>query len=96
MILHQFYLSCLAHASYLVGEKARVLMGSNLLDGTIYVEIWDGQHLLERQILDGGGVRILELPVTEALKGGFTVRWFGARTRTATSGRAPSSQSSTC
>ena len=67
------------HASYIAGETANVLMGSSLLDGTIHVEIWGGQNLLERRMLDGGGIRMLSVPVGEDHKGGFTVRWFGAR-----------------
>jgi uncharacterized protein YfaS (alpha-2-macroglobulin family) len=67
------------HASVLVGETARVLLGSALLDGAIYVEVWGGEHLLERRVLDGAGIRVLSVPVGEDHKGGFTVRWFGAR-----------------
>ncbi|MDD5628461.1 MAG: MG2 domain-containing protein, partial [Elusimicrobia bacterium] len=66
------------HASYLPGETARVLLGSDQLQGTVFVEVWGGQHLLERRALDGG-VRLVSIPVTEDHKGGFTVRWFGAR-----------------
>lgn len=76
------------HASYVSGETARFLMGSDLLDGTIYVEIWGGQQLLERQVLDGGGIRILSVPVTDDFKGGFTVRWFGAKDFKIRSGEA--------
>lgn len=76
------------HASYVVGENARVLMGSAGLSGAIYVEIWGGQNLLERRVLDGGGIQVLTLPVTEDHKGGFTVRWFGARDFKIRSGQA--------
>jgi len=66
------------HSSYLPGETARILLGSDYLDGTVFAEVWGGEHLLERRAL-GGGVRILSVPVTEDHKGGFTLRWFGAR-----------------
>jgi len=66
------------HASYLPGETARILLGSDHLESTQFVEIWGGEHLLQRLTLPGG-VRLLDVPVTEDHKGGFTVRWFGAR-----------------
>jgi uncharacterized protein YfaS (alpha-2-macroglobulin family) len=75
------------HASYLPGETARILLGSDFLEGTTFVEVWGGQHLLERKTL-AGGVRVLSLPVTEDHKGGFTVRWFGARDFKIRSGQA--------
>ena len=75
------------HASYLPGETARFLLGSDLLDGSVFVEIWGGQHLLERRAL-GGGVRLVSVPVTGDHKGGLTVRWFGARSFKIRSGQA--------
>jgi uncharacterized protein YfaS (alpha-2-macroglobulin family) len=66
------------HSSYLAGETARILLGSDYLDGTVFVEVWGGNHLLERRALEGG-VRLVSIPVTEDHKGGFSVRWFGAR-----------------
>ena len=67
------------HASYLPGETARFLIGSSLVDGVLHAEIWGGGHLLERRMLEGGGNRVLSIPVTQDHKGGFTVRWFGAK-----------------
>ncbi|MBI5240106.1 MAG: hypothetical protein HY926_06515 [Elusimicrobia bacterium] len=75
------------HASYLPGETARILLGSDRLDGAVFVEVWGGQHLLERRSL-GGGVRLVSIPVTEDHKGGFSVRWFGARDFRIRSGQA--------
>ncbi|MCX5797707.1 MAG: MG2 domain-containing protein [Elusimicrobia bacterium] len=66
------------HSSYLPGETARILLGSDYLAGTVFVEIWGGQHLLERRALQGG-VRLVSIPLTGDHKGGFSVRWFGAR-----------------
>jgi uncharacterized protein YfaS (alpha-2-macroglobulin family) len=67
------------HSSYLPGEKARVLMGSTRLKGALFVEIWGGPFLLEKRVLDKGGVRVIDVPVTHDHKGGFWVRWFSAR-----------------
>jgi uncharacterized protein YfaS (alpha-2-macroglobulin family) len=67
------------HATVLRGEKARLLIGSAGLSKLMIVEIWGGQSMLERRVLSGGGVRVLEIPVTDDHKGGFTVRWFGAK-----------------
>jgi len=75
------------HATYLPGETARFLIGSDRLDGAVFVEIWGGQHLLGRRAL-AGGVRLVSVPVTEDHKGGFTVRWFGARDFKIRSGQA--------
>lgn len=65
------------HASYVVGETARVLIGSAKLDGAVFVEIWGGQTLLEKRSLKGGGLRVVSIPLTPDHKGGVTVRWFG-------------------
>lgn len=67
------------HATVLRGETARLLIGSSALSKLMIVEIWGGQSMLERHVLAGGGPRVLEVPVTDDHKGGFTVRWFGAR-----------------
>ncbi|MBI5201796.1 MAG: hypothetical protein HY925_09450 [Elusimicrobia bacterium] len=66
------------HASFVSGENARFLIGSSLIGHTMFVEIWAGQYLLERRALPGG-VRVLSLPVRADHKGGFTIRWFGAK-----------------
>ena len=65
------------HASYLAGETARLLVGSSNLESGV-VEIWGGAALLERREL-GGGLRLLSVRLGQDHKGGFTVRWFGAR-----------------
>lgn len=76
------------HASYLPGETARFLIGSSLINGAMHVEIWGGNYLLERRMLDGGGTRVVSIPVTRDHKGGFTVRWFGAKDFKIRSGQA--------
>jgi len=70
------------------GEKARLLVGSAALSKLTIVEIWGGQSMLERRVLSGGGVQIIEVPVTDDHKGGFTVRWFGAQDFKIRSGQA--------
>lgn len=65
------------HTEYAVGETARLLMGSSELKNLAHVEIWGGDNLLERRALQGGGVQLFELPLTEDHKGGVTLRWFG-------------------
>ncbi|MBI4676615.1 MAG: hypothetical protein HY748_03445 [Elusimicrobia bacterium] len=76
------------HASYLSGEKARVLVGSKQLKGAVHVEVWAGQFLLESRVLDNGGVRIVEVPVGFDHQGGFWARWFSAHDFRLESGQA--------
>ena len=70
------------------GETARLLVGSAALSKLTIVEVWGGQSMLERRMLSGGGVQTLEVPVSDDHKGGFTVRWFGARDFKIRSGQA--------
>ncbi|MBI5209336.1 MAG: hypothetical protein HY927_05110 [Elusimicrobia bacterium] len=67
------------HPSYLPGETARVLLGSRSLKGAVYVELWAGPCLAGSRVLDGGGVRVIDVPVTQDHKGGLWLRWFSAR-----------------
>ncbi|TPW21154.1 MAG: Large extracellular alpha-helical protein, partial [Elusimicrobia bacterium] len=66
-------------ASYAVGETARFLLGSAFVDALTYVEVWGGQFLLERRVVEGKGPRLLSLSLDERHKGGVTVRWFGVK-----------------
>lgn len=66
-------------ASYLPGETARFLIGSSKLSGNLYVEIWGGNYILEKRALPQGGVQTLSVPVGRDHRGGFAVRWFGAK-----------------
>ncbi|MEE8424713.1 MAG: alpha-2-macroglobulin family protein, partial [Elusimicrobiota bacterium] len=74
-----YSLSLPEHKEYAVGEKARLLIGSSELDALTYIEVWGGRFLLERRAFSGGGVRVLNLPLTKRHKGGVTVRWFGVK-----------------
>jgi uncharacterized protein YfaS (alpha-2-macroglobulin family) len=66
-------------ASYAVGETARFLLGSAFVDALTHVEIWGGQFLLERRVVEGKGPRLLSVALDERHKGGVTVRWFGVK-----------------
>lgn len=63
---------------YAVGETAKFLIGSARGAGKYFLEIWTGEYLQEKKFIDSNmPVQIVEVPVSEALKGGFTLRWFG-------------------
>jgi uncharacterized protein YfaS (alpha-2-macroglobulin family) len=65
---------------YAVGETARFIIGSGAGSGLYHVEIWGGEHLLSRRYFDTDlPVRLIEIPVTERMKGGFSLKWFGVR-----------------
>jgi len=63
---------------YRAGEKARCIIGSALADGTYVLEIWAGEYCVSQQLITGNlPVRMIEIPITEMMKGGFSIRWFG-------------------
>ncbi|MFC1646024.1 alpha-2-macroglobulin [Candidatus Omnitrophota bacterium] len=65
---------------YKVGDVARLVIGSGLGSGVYHIELWAGVYLLSHQLIDGDSqVRLIEIPVTEKMKGGFTLRWFGVK-----------------
>ncbi|HEX9916424.1 MAG TPA: MG2 domain-containing protein, partial [candidate division Zixibacteria bacterium] len=65
---------------YKIGEVARFVIGSGLASGIYHIELWAGEHLLSHQLIDGSQpVRLIEVPVTGRMKGGFTLRWFGVK-----------------
>ena len=65
---------------YKIGEVARFVIGSGLASGIYHIELWAGDHLLGHQLLSGNQpVRLIEVPVTGRMKGGFTLRWFGVK-----------------
>ncbi|MFC1703307.1 MG2 domain-containing protein [Candidatus Omnitrophota bacterium] len=65
---------------YKIGEVARFVIGSGLGAGVYHIELWAGKHFLRHQLIDGDSqVRLIEIPVTKRMKGGFTVRWFGVK-----------------
>ncbi|MFH1313224.1 MAG: alpha-2-macroglobulin family protein [Candidatus Eisenbacteria bacterium] len=65
---------------YKTGEVARFIIGSGLGSGMYHVEIWGGEHLLSRHFIDGDQpVRLIEIPVTGPMKGGFGLKWFGVK-----------------
>ena len=65
---------------YKVGETARFIIGSGLAGGIYHLELWAGTHFLKQILIDGNQpVRLIQIPVTEKMKGGFTLRWFGVK-----------------
>ncbi|MFA6030506.1 MAG: alpha-2-macroglobulin family protein [Elusimicrobiota bacterium] len=66
-------------SEYAAGETVRMLLGSDALQGALHVEVWGGSSLLSRQVFPEGGVRLVELPLGAAHKGGASVRWFGVK-----------------
>jgi len=58
-----------------VGETARFLVSSGLKDQPVWLEIWGGNRLKESRWLTAGQNKtIIEVPVTEELRGGLTVQ----------------------
>jgi len=75
--------------SYEVGDTARFVIGSAWGSGVYHVELWAGQHFADRLLVDGDDpVRVVTIPITQELKGGFTFRWFGVRDHKAVGGHA--------
>ena len=65
---------------YEIGEVARFVIGSGLTDGVYHLELWVGQHFLEHKLIRSHQpVKLIEVPVTERMKGGFSLRWFGVK-----------------
>ncbi len=65
---------------YEVGDVARFIIGSGSGSGIYNIELWAGSHFLSRQLIDDNRlVKLIEIPVTEKMKGGFSLRWFGVK-----------------
>ncbi|MDP2923336.1 MAG: alpha-2-macroglobulin family protein [Candidatus Omnitrophota bacterium] len=65
---------------YEIGEVAKFIFGSGLASGIYNIELWAGDYLLSHQLIETNQpVRMIEIPVTEKMKGGFTLRWFGIK-----------------
>ncbi|PTL78255.1 alpha-2-macroglobulin [Vitiosangium sp. GDMCC 1.1324] len=63
-----------------VGETARVLAFSGFEGQPLFLDILQGDTLVQRRVLAGGkDPSVLELPITEALRGGFTVTLVAVR-----------------
>lgn len=67
------------HPKYFVGETMRVLIGAGKLQGSKRVEIYqnNGKFLYKKDLLSGGA-SVYSLPVTDQLRGGVSLAWFGA------------------
>ena len=65
---------------YRIGDVARFVIGSGSGSGVYHIELWAGKHFFSHQLIDGDQpVRLVEIPVTREMKGGFTLRWFGVK-----------------
>ncbi|HVG64016.1 MAG TPA: alpha-2-macroglobulin family protein [Hyalangium sp.] len=63
-----------------VGETARLLAFSGFEGQPLFLELYQGGRRLQRRMLTRGkDAAVLELPVTEDLRGGFTVALVGVR-----------------
>lgn len=65
------------HATYYPGSDARILMGAGSLTAPKRVEIYQNSFLLKKDLAPAR-VSVYTLPVSEQLRGGVSVRWFGA------------------
>ncbi|QAT86380.1 large extracellular alpha-helical protein [Corallococcus coralloides] len=61
-------------ASVRVGEVARLMVASGFEGQPLVMDVYQGRNRVEhRQLTAGQGRAVVELPVTESLRGGFTV-----------------------
>lgn len=65
---------------YEVGETATFILGSGLASGIYNVELWTRNYLLSHELIETNQpVKMIEIPVTERMKGSLTLRWFGIK-----------------
>lgn len=65
---------------YRIGDVARFVIGSGITSGIYHIELWAGNHFLEHKLIESyQSVMLIEVPVTEKMKGGFCLRWFGVK-----------------
>ncbi|MDC0710168.1 alpha-2-macroglobulin family protein [Stigmatella sp. ncwal1] len=63
-----------------VGDTARLLAFSGFEGQTLFLEVYQGtKRIQRRQLTRGKDPAVIEMPVTEALRGGFTVSLVGVR-----------------
>lgn len=63
----------LEQTSVRVGETARLLLTSGLPDQTLILDLFRDGILRERRVLAAGGPALIELPITEAERGGLGI-----------------------
>lgn len=66
------------HNTYYPGETLRILLGASPLQGAKRVEIYQANDFLIHKEKLAAGAEIFEFPVTQAMRGGLALRWFGA------------------
>ncbi len=76
------------HTTYYPGEKMRILLGAANLQGSKRVELYQANAFLIHKALLAGGTTVFEFPLTQAMRGGLSLRWFGASNYTFHSGTA--------
>jgi uncharacterized protein YfaS (alpha-2-macroglobulin family) len=65
---------------YRIGDVARFVIGSGITSGIYHIELWAGNFFLEHKLIeDDRPVNQIDIPVTEKMKGGFCLRWFGVK-----------------
>lgn len=68
------------YEEYEIGDVAKFVIGSGLGSGVYHIELWAGNHLLSHQLIDDSRpVKLIEIPITKKMKGGFSLRWFGVK-----------------
>jgi len=67
------------HQEYKPGDRAYFLIGSHHLEEPIHVEVVAGKHMIAHYFVSGKGIRVFEFPLTDAHKGGFSLRWFAVK-----------------
>jgi uncharacterized protein YfaS (alpha-2-macroglobulin family) len=68
------------YEEYEVGDVAKFIIGSGSGSGVYHIELWAGNHLLSHQLIDDSrSVKLIEVPITKRMKGGFSLRWFGVK-----------------
>ena len=67
------------HDRYYPSETVRILLGDIRLQGNTFLELYtQGEFLLNKKRIPGGGVRVFEYVAKTTDRGGIALRWFGA------------------
>jgi len=89
VMLDAYSVTLFEKPDYEVGDVARCVIGSGRGSGIYRVEVWSGEYLIDHSVASGEhAVRTIDVPVTDEVKGGLTLRWFGTRGLEVHSGQA--------
>jgi alpha-2-macroglobulin len=61
------------------GRTAELLVGDGAASGAYHLETWQGDKLAAHELSTGAPLRVVRVPVTQKLAGGFTTRFIGVR-----------------